>query len=252
MTFAIEPGLVYGLTLGRGGSAGLPGKNIRPLGGHPLIAWSVAAGAAATSVSRIICSTDDQEIAEAAQQAGAEVPFMRPAELATSGATDLDVFTHFVNWLAEYDGRLPELMVQLRPTTPFRQVEWIEHSIERMLADQRITCIRSIAPAPHTPYKMWTADRHPRLSPLLALPGIAEPYNLPRQALPVVYWHTGQIDIIRTETILSGSMTGDRIEGVEVPSSSAVDVDHLIDFQLAEICFSAEMPQDLIDFLASP
>jgi hypothetical protein len=110
----IVPGLAYGLTLGRGGSQGLPGKNVRPLGGHPLIAWSVAAGRLAQGVARVLCSTDDEAIAQAARIAGADVPFLRPAAFATSAATDLDVFTHAVEWLAQ--PRAPARI--LRATAP--------------------------------------------------------------------------------------------------------------------------------------
>lgn len=245
----IEPGLTYGLTLGRGGSKGLPGKNVRPLGGHPLIAWSVAAGMLARGVDRVLCSTDDDAIAGAAAAAGAEVPFRRPAAFATSAATDLDVFGHAIAWLAEHEGRLPEFFVQLRPTQPFRQPAWIDAALARMKADRAITCIRTIAPAPHTPYKMWLADAQIRLSPLLSLPGVAEPFNMPRQSLPVVHWHTGQLDVIRTTTLLDGSMTGTHIEGLEVPAESAADIDTLIDFKLAELLFDEQMPGELAAFL---
>lgn len=249
MPAPIIAGATIALTLGRGGSKGLPGKNVRPLGGHPLIAWSVAAGLVASSVERVLCSTDDDAIAKAAMAAGAHVPFRRPAALATSGATDMDVFSHVIEWLSENEGVLPEFFVQLRPTTPFRQAAWIDEAVARMKANPTITCVRSIAPAPHTPYKMWTADAGLLLSPLLNLPGVAEPFNMPRQALPTVYWHTGQLDVIRTDTLLSGSMTGSRIEGIIVPESSAVDIDRLIDFQMAELCFAEEMPVALIDCL---
>jgi N-acylneuraminate cytidylyltransferase len=250
MPVQIISGLTFGLTLGRGGSKGLPGKNVRPLGGQPLIAWSVAAGAVASTVARVLCSTDDDAIAFAATAAGAEVPFRRPSELATSAATDIDVFTHMIEWLAQHEGQLPEFFVQLRPTTPFRHVAWIDEAVTRMRADPTITCVRSITPAPHTPYKMWRTDESRLLSPLLTLPGVDEPYNMPRQALPKIYWHTGQLDVIRTETLMSGSMTGRKIEGIVVPESSAVDIDRLVDFQLAELCFFDEMPQVLIEYLA--
>lgn len=245
----IVPGLAYGLTLGRGGSQGLPGKNVRPLGGHPLIAWSVAAGRLAQGIARVLCSTDDEAIAQAARIAGADVPFLRPAAFATSAATDLDVFTHAVEWLVQAEGRLPEFFVQLRPTQPFRESGWIDEALARMKADPAITCIRTIAPAPHTPYKMWLADDAQRLSPLLTLPGVAEPFNMPRQSLPTVYWHTGQLDVIRTTTLLQGSMTGDHIEGLTVPIESAADIDTLIDFQVAELRFAQQMPKALIDWL---
>lgn len=247
----IEPGTAWGLALGRGGSKGLPGKNVRPLGGHPLIAWAVAAGCCASGVDRVLCSTDDDAIAAASAAAGAEVPFRRPAEFATGSATDLDVFAHAIAWLAAHERRLPEFFVQLRPTQPFRDPAWIDAALGRMRANPAITCIRTVAPAPHTPYKMWRADAAMRLTPLLSLPGVAEPFNMPRQSLPVVHWHTGQLDVIRTDTLLAGSMTGDHIEGLEVPIDSAADIDTLIDFRLAELLFDEQMPAALVAYLAA-
>lgn len=251
MTFPAEiiPEMAYALVLGRGGSKGLPGKNVRILGGKPLVAWSVAAGCVATSVKRVLCSTDDPAIAQAAENAGAEIPFLRPAEFATSSATDLDVFGHAISWLADNEGHLPEFFVQLRPTTPFRHASWIDSSIARMVTDPSITCVRTVAPAPHTPYKMWKMDERFRLSPLLTLPGVSEPYNMPRQSLPTVWWHTGQLDVIRTSTLLAGSVTGANIVGIEVPASSTVDIDTMTDFQLAELSFATEIAPDLVSWL---
>jgi CMP-N-acetylneuraminic acid synthetase len=241
----ILAGRTWGLTLGRGGSKGLPGKNVKPLGGQPLIAWAVAAGRAAQSVERVFCSTDDEQIAEAARAAGAEVPFRRPAEAASDDATDLDVFDHALGWLAEHEGALPEFFVQLRPTTPFREATWIDAAVARMRADASITCIRSVAPTPLTPYKMWRKAEDGRLSPAMELEGVPEPFNMPRQGLPPIWWHTGQLDIIRTETLLTGSMTGGNIHALEVPLDSAVDIDTPIDFAVAELRFDALMPAAL-------
>lgn len=233
---------VVALVLARGGSKGLPGKNLRPLGGHPLIAWSVAAGRLAASVDRVICSTDSDEIAAAARAYGAETPFVRPAELATDNATDLDVFAHALGWLRER-GEAPALFVQLRPTTPFRDPAWIDAAVGRMLADPAISCIRSVAPADPTPYKMWRlSENGDRLTPLLEAEGLVEPYNLPRQALPVVYRHTGQLDVIRADTIAGGSMTGGTIAPLLVDAERAVDIDGPRDFQLAELVFDDAMP----------
>ena len=234
---------VVALVPARGGSKGLPGKNIRPLAGHPLIAWAIAVAKAAPSVGRVFCSTDSPEIADVARAYGAEVPFMRPAEFAGDFATDLDVFGHFLRWLEENEGTVPEHVVQLRPTTPFRDPLWIDDSVARMQADPTITCVRSITPAPHTPYKMWTADADLRLAPLMTLEGVAEPFNMPRQKLPVVYWHTGQLDVIRSETILGNSMTGDNIAGIKIDIKTAIDIDDLRDFQLAELAFDDVMPE---------
>ncbi len=242
MADAMKPRGVAALIPARGGSKGLPGKNIRPLGGHPLIAWAIAVAKAAPSVDRVFCSTDSAEIAAVARAYGAEVPFLRPAELAGDFSTDLEVFDHFLRWLDENEGATPELVVQLRPTTPFRDPLWIDESVAKMLADPTITCVRSITPAPHTPYKMWTADEGLHLSPLMTLEGVAEPFNMPRQKLPTVYWHTGQLDVIRSETILGSSMTGNNIHGIRIDIQSAIDIDDLRDFQFAEIAFDDVMP----------
>lgn len=233
---------VLALVPARGGSKGLPGKNVRPLDGHPLIAWSIAAGRAAASVSRVVCTSDDDEIAAAARAYGAEVPFKRPVELADDAATDLVVFAHALQWLAREQGYMPDLVVQLRPTTPFRKAEWIEEAVATMAADPDVSCVRTVAPAEKTPYKMWRRDEEGTLSPLLTLKGVAEPFNMPRQALPEVFWHTGQLDVIRPEVILSGSMTGPKIAGLQVPGSSAIDIDSIDDFDWAEFVFNARMP----------
>jgi CMP-N,N'-diacetyllegionaminic acid synthase len=230
------------LVLARGGSKGLPGKNLRLLGGHPLIAWSILAARASGAVDRLICSTDSEEIAAVARAYGAETPFLRPAEYATDMATDIDVFGHAARWLAEH-GVSPDLFVQLRPTTPFRDPAWIDDSVARMRADPAISCVRSVTPAEHTPYKMWRmADGDARLAPLLTIEGMAEPYNMPRQKLPPVFRHTGQLDVIRRAVIDAGSMTGDAIAPLLVPFESAVDIDGLRDFQMAELIFTEEMP----------
>jgi CMP-N,N'-diacetyllegionaminic acid synthase len=245
----IVPGTALGLTLGRGGSKGLPGKNVRPLGGRPLISWAIAAGLCAQSVDRVLCSTDDDEIASVCRRWGGDVPFKRPAEFAQDHSTDLDVFTHALHWLAEHELRLPEYMVQLRPTTPFREPGWIDEAIKMMQADPSITCVRSVAPTPLTPYKMWKLDASQRLLPLLQLEGVAEPFNMPRQALPMVYWHTGQLDVIRTDALLDGSMTGSNIHALVVDIERAVDIDQAIDLQLAELEFDRAMPQVLVDYV---
>lgn len=251
MRTTINKGAVAALVLARGGSKGLPGKNVRLLGGAPLIAWAVAAGRCAQTVQRVICSTDDDAIASVATRAGAEVPFRRPMEFAQDVSTDLDVFGHALRWLAEHEGSVPELMVQLRPTTPFRQPEWIDDAVTRMLHDPSITCVRSVAPSPLTPYKMWQLEDDGQLSPLLSLPGVAEPYNMPRQKLPPVYWHTGQIDVIRSEVILNGSMTGENIHALIVDVETAIDIDTAIDFKFAELVFDVRMPTSMKRFIES-
>jgi N-acylneuraminate cytidylyltransferase len=110
----------------RGGSKSIPRKNIRPLAGHPLIAYSIAAALEAHSVTRTIISTDDEEIAEVARRYGAETPFLRPAEFAQDNTTDLPVFEHALGWLMENEAYNPDIVVQLRPTSPIRPPDCVD------------------------------------------------------------------------------------------------------------------------------
>jgi N-acylneuraminate cytidylyltransferase len=222
----------------RGGSKGLPQKNLRGLRGHPLVGWSIVAATEARSVTRTICSTDDPVIAEAAQSYGAEVPFLRPPELAKDDTLDLPVFDHLLNWLRDRDQWVPDIVVQLRPTSPIRPKGIVDAAVDLLWSHPMATSVRAVAPAPATPYKMWRIDEgdlasDPYMSPLLDVPGIAEPYNSPRQILPSTWWQVGTIDAARSSVITSGSMSGDRILPLKVDSSYAIDIDSALDLDRA-------------------
>jgi len=210
----------------RGGSKGVPRKNIREFAGFPLIAYSIAAGLQAQQVSRVVVSTDDAEIADIAQSYGAEVPFMRPSELAQDDTLDLPVFEHALHWLQENEDYQPDLVVQLRPTSPLRPTDLVDRAVKLMLDHPEADSARGVVPSGQNPHKMWRIDEKGRMVPLLVVKGIAEPYNAPRQKLPPVYWQTGHIDVIRPEVILEkGSMSGDVILPVVIDPSFTVDID---------------------------
>ncbi|HOT99298.1 MAG TPA: acylneuraminate cytidylyltransferase [Anaerolineaceae bacterium] len=218
---------VLALIPARGGSKGIPRKNIRDFAGAPLIAYSIAAALQAQHVTRVIVSTDDEEIAAVARHWGAETPFLRPTELAQDDITDLPVFQQALAWLAEYEAYHPEFVVQLRPTSPVRPVGLIDDAIELMLTNPQADCVRGVVPSGQNPFKMWQIepDSH-QLKPLLSLPNVKEPYNAPRQELPKTYWQTGHIDVIRTSTILEkGSLTGDVILPILIDHRYTVDID---------------------------
>ncbi|MGD0611145.1 MAG: N-acylneuraminate cytidylyltransferase [Anaerolineales bacterium] len=220
----------------RGGSKGIPRKNIRPFSGFPLIAWSIAAARQAETVTRTLVSTDDQEIAAIAVDLGAEVPFMRPAELAQDMTTDLPVFQQVLQWLADNEGYRPEVVVQLRPTSPIRPRRCVDEAVRLLLEHPDADCVRGLVPAGQNPHKMWRIDPESgRMVPLLSVPGIPEPYNAPRQALPPIYWQTGHIDAIRVGTILQkGSMTGKTIFPLLIDPRYTVDMDTPNDWAKAE------------------
>jgi N-acylneuraminate cytidylyltransferase len=215
----------------RGGSKGIPRKNIRNFAGYPLIAWSIAAAKQAKSVTRVIVSTDDEEIAAVARLFGAETPFLRPAEFAQDKTTDLPVFVHALKWLDENEGYKPDVVVQLRPTSPIRPRGLVDKAIEILLAHPDADSVRGVVSAGQNPHKMWRlTDENSPMKNLLDVEGIDEPYNAPRQILPPVYWQTGHIDAIRAETILSGSMSGKNIYPLIIDSVFTVDIDNLQDW----------------------
>ncbi len=146
---------VLALIQARGGSKGVPGKNIRPLGGFPLIAWSVAACRLAETIDRVVLSTDSEEIAEVAKAYGVEVPFMRPAAFATDTATDFVVIKHALEWLRDNEGHVPDLVVQIRPTTPLRDPAVIDEAVAKLKASPQATGLRSVFEMPESAWKTY-------------------------------------------------------------------------------------------------
>jgi N-acylneuraminate cytidylyltransferase len=189
----------------------------------------------AGSVSRIMVNTDDEEIAGIARQFGAEVPFLRPAHLASDLSTDFDVFYHALQWMLQHEGSVPDLVVQLRPTSPVRKAEHIEACIQRMAQNPQADSIRVVCPAPCNPYKMWRIPNDSRfMQPLLTVEGLEEAYNLPRQKLPDAYWQIGYLDVVRSNTILQlNSMSGTSILPFVVDTRFAVDIDDAESFDRA-------------------
>ncbi len=221
----------------RGGSKGIPHKNIRPFAGFPLVAWSIAAARQSKQVTRVIVSTDDEQIAAVARAWGAETPFLRPAEFAQDRSTDLPVFVHALDWLAENEGYRPDAVVQLRPTSPIRPRTCVDDAVQILLQHTQAHSVRGVVPAGQNPHKMWRLP-HGESGPmqnLLAVEGIEEPYNAPRQALPPIYWQTGHVDAIRPQVILEqASMSGKTIYPLLIDPHFTVDLDNLNDWMKAE------------------
>jgi len=224
---------ILALIPARGGSKGIPRKNIREFAGYPLIAWSIAAARQSDLVTRTIVSTDDEEIAAVARSFEAETPFLRPAEFAQDASTDLPVFEHALRWLAETENYHPDVVVQLRPTSPIRPCDCVDRAIRILLAHPDADCVRGVVPAGQNPHKMWRlpGGEDAPMKNLLAVEGLAEPYNAPRQSLPPIYWQTGHVDVIRAATILGkGSMSGGVIYPLVIDPRYSVDLDKLSDW----------------------
>jgi len=225
---------ILAIVQARGGSKGLPRKNLRLLRGHPLVAYSIASALAARAVTRVVLSTDDDEIAEVGRAYGAEVPFLRPANLAEDTTPDFPLFDHAIGWLAEHEDYHPRMVVQLRPTTPLRPRGMIDDATRILEADPKADCVRGVTIPKQTPYKMWRDGDEGCIVPLMETE-FSEPFNMPRQELPVAYWQTGHVDVIRTATITEKrSLTGTRVRPILIDGSYCVDIDTLVDFDLAE------------------
>jgi CMP-N-acetylneuraminic acid synthetase len=224
---------VVAIVPARGGSKGIPKKNIKFLAGKPMIAYTIEAARGCAAIDRVIVSTDSNDIAAVARDWSAEVPFLRPADLAADHVTDLPVFQHALAWLSTQQRFEPSIVVHLRPTAPLRRPEHIAAGIER-LVQTNADSVRSVCRAKQHPQKMW-AMHDGYLTPFISNDKLAEPYNMPRQQLTPAYVQNGSVDVTWRRTIMeNGSMTGRRIAALEMDPSESINIDDELDFQMAE------------------
>jgi len=221
---------VIGLIPARGGSKGIPGKNIRLLDGHPLIAYSIVLSKMSRSIDRTIVSTDSEEIAGVARHYGAEVPFLRPERFAADSSPDIDFVRHFLDWFEENEGYRPRYIAHIRPTTPVREPELIDRAVDKIVRHPDATALRSVHETRESPYKLFGIENG-YLAGLFPDDPRPEYYNLPRQAFPPVYHPNGYVDIIKSETVLStGSLHGPKILSFVTPVSAELDTEDDFDF----------------------
>ena len=215
---------VLGVIPARGGSRGLPGKNIAALGGRPLISWTIAAAEGADLIDRCIVSTDDNKIAKAARESGGEVPFMRPADLATAQTPGVDPILHACDQIDGYD-----IVVMLQPTSPLRRASDIDHAIRHMVDGGRRTCV-SVTETKHHPNWLVRVEDDGRLRRFDDQPLVPR-----RQDLPPIYALNGavyvaDIDTLRRERTF---LTEDTAAYV-MPAERSFDVDSAADLRCCE------------------
>jgi CMP-N-acetylneuraminic acid synthetase len=220
----------------RGGSKGIPRKNLQLLGGKPLVVHAVETGLASTRVDRVVCSTDDPEIADFARAAGAEVPFLRPAELARDASEDWPVFMHVLDWLDRETAWTPDLVVNLRPTSPLRTPGHVDDAIQ-LLLDTGADSVKAVCLARQHPHKMWLREPDGRIEPYLKTPmRLSRGPDVPRAELDDIYWQNGVVDVTRRAVILEQHvMIGRRVAGLVTEAADSIDIDTPLDLALAEL-----------------
>ena len=219
----------------RGGSKGLPGKNIRPLAGKPLLAWSIEHARAADRIDRVIVSTDSEEIAAVARDFGAEVPFMRPAELARDESPEWLAWRHALAFLQDTEGTLPDAMLSVPTTAPLRLPIDLENCLDEFAKGDADTVI-TVSDAHRNPSFNMVKENQDGSVGLVMAPasGITR-----RQDAPAVFDMVTVAYVARPQFVMQqmGTFSG-RVRAVKVPVERAIDIDTLFDFELAEFLIS--------------
>jgi CMP-N,N'-diacetyllegionaminic acid synthase len=235
---------VLGVSFARANSKGLPGKNLRPLFGKPLVVHTIEAAMASRYLDRCVMSTDSPRMAEVAAASGASVPFLRPAHLAGDSSPALAAIKHAVQWLAEHEGARYDAVVSLQPTTPTRTPGQIDEAIA-LFFDEDADAVLGVVPAEHSPYWMFRIVDG-RLEPLMD----AEAGLTSRQSLPPVYRSTGSIYVNRAEDLLSPDTPdnvplwelGTRVVPLVLDDPLAgIDIDTEAEFATLELLMANEM-----------
>lgn len=212
----------------RGGSKGIPGKNVRDLCGLPLIAWSIREARRSAHLDRIIVSSDDEGILAVARSHGAETPFVRPAEFARDDTPGVDPVLHAVEALRpeSYD-----YVVLLQPTSPLRLVEDIDGAIERCL-DNDWPCLISVTEPEKSPYYVFTLDQGGVMSPVIR----QESFHTRRQDLPKTFAPNGAVYVAKCDWLAATrSYLTPETRGYPMPRERSWDVDELLDFEICEL-----------------
>lgn len=230
---------ILALVPARAGSKRIPNKNIKLLNGKPLIAYTIEAAQKSKYINRIIISTDSKEIAKVARKYEAEAPFLRPKKISQANSTEMEFFTHALNWFQKNENYEPDLIVLLYPTSPFRKSESIDRAIKEMLNHSEADSLRSIKLCSEHPYKMWVIENG-YLKPLVKGkdPNI---HTLSYCLLPIVYIQNASIYITKPSTIRNKkSPTGDIIIPFIMDEIESIDINTPSDFQLAETIIKSQ------------
>ena len=210
----------------RGGSKGIPRKNIKPLAGKPLIAWTIEPALKAQGIDRVIVSTEDEKIALVAKKFGAEIPFMRPLALAQDDTPGIAPVLHAIEQLPDYDW-----VLLLQPTSPLRSVEDIEGIIQ-FCRDEAAPSAVSVTQAGKHPFWMYQRDDQNRLKPLIP----NRPEITRRQDLPAAYALNGALYLARTDWLIQNQgFIGSETLGYVMPEERSLDLDTALDWRVTDL-----------------
>src|ERR671935_250889 len=227
---------IIALIPARSGSERVPGKNIRPLAGHPLIAYAIATARQAGIFERVVCSTDSTEIADVAQRYGAEVPFLRPGEYATATSPDIEWITYTLERLEDHY----DLFAIVRATNPFRGADAFQRGLEQLLATPEADSIRAVERVKQHPGKMWVVEGR-TMRPLLDQSHLDVAWHAGQyQALPEVYVQNSALEIAWSRVVFAtGTREGRTVAPFFTEGYEGFNVDDEEDWQRAEALVEA-------------
>ena len=224
----------------RAGSKGVSNKNIRAFNGKPLISWAVELALQVKQINNVFVSTDSEEIAEIARMAGATIPFIRPSELATDTSPEWHSWQHFIKFLADKDGRLPEVFLSLPATSPLRSTIDVENCLNEFKKG-RADFVVGITPSQRNPYFNMVKKGEDNQVNLVIQQ--VEKYSR-RQDTPEIFDLTTVCYVGKPSTILTiNSIFEGKVAGVVIPRERAIDIDTELDFQIAEFLFKSKANQ---------
>jgi len=222
---------IVALITARGGSKGIHGKNLKPLGGRPLIAWSIDAARQSRSVTRVLVSTDDPAIAEAARAARGEVPFLRPPELARDDSSHISVVLHALDWLRDQEQFTPDYLLLLQPTAPFRTAEDLDGATA-LARDRNADAVVSVCEARTHPWLVKTVHPDGTMEDFIPRTLAYER----RQDFPPAYVLNGALYLNRPRSLrATGTFRPPGTLAYVMPTERSVDLDTLADWELAEL-----------------
>lgn len=220
--------IIFGIITARSGSKSIKNKNLKLLGGKPLVFYPIKTSLDSKYIDRTLVTTDSNKIAKISIKYNCEVPFIRPKKYAQDLSTDYSVFKHLSVWLKSKK-MLPDYFVHLRPTCPIRNAKLIDQAIKKFIDGKYFDSLKSIEVAKETPFKMWLKNQN-QIKPVILLKKNKESHCLPRQILPITYWQNGYVDIYKCSNIVKkNSLCGTNV----------------MPFLIKEAVFELDYPEDL-------